>query len=543
MSISRQFVTMVLVSILAVFLCTCLVCYWNLKGIMMADYKEGLDNKSISVSKYVNMQLDSYEKSCYAFARRPICGNLLETEDKDTILDGFKSINKPVDVSNILFADYDGEFIADLNNAYVGFSHWHNQLLEQAFDGKYPPIMLCTTANGASFLHIVPAGDLSDPIGHLLFERPIDKSYISELGNVFDTNVLLVHNNEVRVNSMDALVHLKKQGAEKFETTDERYMISGFALDYEGDEHHLLLASDTEVIQAHITEVLWQMLLFSAIATVAILVLVLYLVKRIRISIQAMLTDLSGSISELYAISANAQHSSEQINKGIKDQVGSIAKISGYLNDLVESAEQNRREADDAQNLLNVIGEVVSAGEESAEHMSSTVTQIESSTFQISDVLKTLEAIAFQTNILALNASVEAARAGESGHGFAVVAEEVRSLAMRSAEAANETSDLIDGAQGNSREGVDASQNVLEKVNAIKEHMATIVAQFKRINDASQQQRYHVKNIDEYAHEIKISSDKNASFSDETQSMSRQLTHYANLLQTSSEKIAQAIIG
>ena len=112
--------------------------------------------------------------------------------------------------------------------------------------------------------------------------------------------------------------------------------------------------------------------------------------------------------------------------------------------------------------------------------MSSAINQIKSSSDATAKIVKTIDEIAFQTNLLALNAAVEAARAGDAGKGFAVVAEEVRNLAMRSAEAAKNTANLIEEAVKNSENGVAINSEVLKNFQEITERSTRSVRWWRR---------------------------------------------------------------
>src|SRR5207244_3670763 len=129
-------------------------------------------------------------------------------------------------------------------------------------------------------------------------------------------------------------------------------------------------------------------------------------------------------------------------------------------------------------------------GVRSMQHLSEAITKIKGSADSTAKIVKTIDEIAFQTNLLALNAAVEAARAGDAGKGFAVVAEEVRNLAMRSAEAAKHTANLIEESVKNADGGVALNQEVLsnlQEINGQIEKVSEVVAEIAAASDQQSQ--------------------------------------------------------
>lgn len=197
-----------------------------------------------------------------------------------------------------------------------------------------------------------------------------------------------------------------------------------------------------------------------------------------------------------------AAAASDQISGGAtclaetsSEQGSSLDEVSSSLHEMASMTQQNAANAREARGISEVAGDATSRGVEAMERLSGAVERIKESSDETAKIVQTIDEIAFQTNLLALNAAVEAARAGDAGKGFAVVAEEVRNLAMRSADAAKGTAELIQGSVEKADEGVEINGEVVTQLREIHGGVDRVREVMAEISAASEQQSRGVDGI------------------------------------------------
>ena len=222
----------------------------------------------------------------------------------------------------------------------------------------------------------------------------------------------------------------------------------------------------------------WDELLASAysirnmLALVGLIVLVLavtgiyYFSRSITRPIEKVIAGLTDAAGQVSAASAQVASSSQLLAEGTSEQAASLEETSSSMEEMSSMTKQNADNAGQARGLMAEVKRIVSQVDDQMNRMNDAILEVTKSSEETGKIIKTIDEIAFQTNLLALNAAVEAARAGEAGAGFAVVAEEVRNLALRSAEAAKNTSDLIENTIVTVRKSKELTQQTQEAFKA-----------------------------------------------------------------------------
>jgi methyl-accepting chemotaxis protein len=257
--------------------------------------------------------------------------------------------------------------------------------------------------------------------------------------------------------------------------------------------------------------------------------------ENIKTALNLAVDNLDDAMSEVDAASEQVASAASEISSGAQSlangasvQASSLEEVSASLQEMSSMAQQNTANAREARSISEAASEATRSGVDAMRQLSGSMEKIKASAYSTADIVKTIDEIAFQTNLLALNAAVEAARAGDAGKGFAVVAEEVRNLAMRSAEAAKDTASLIEESVANADEGVKINQKVVTQLGEIATGVDRVREVMGAIASASEQQGQSVQQINGAVEQMNDVTQSTAASAEESASAAEELTAQAS---------------
>lgn len=259
--------------------------------------------------------------------------------------------------------------------------------------------------------------------------------------------------------------------------------------------------------------------------------------KSIETSITKFAVNMSDTLRRISQSADQVAYGSDQVSGGAQElaqsateQASSVEDLSKQIADVSEHIRHNAANASDADTLAHSVGDEINVSNAQMTAMMNAMQDISSSSEQISKIIKTIEDIAFQTNILALNAAVEAARAGAAGKGFAVVADEVRSLATKSSEAAKQTNALIATSVESVANGVKIANETAKSLSTVVKGAEKITGIINEISTASAEQSSSVAQINVSIGHISASVQTNSATSEESAAASEELSGQAGIM-------------
>lgn len=258
---------------------------------------------------------------------------------------------------------------------------------------------------------------------------------------------------------------------------------------------------------------------------------------RIESSIANLLQRLNDVMTQMRSVGTQVTDGAEQVSSGAQalaqgstEQASSVEELSATLADVAAKSKQNSESALRVRDLANEAGAAIGRSDAHMKEMVSAMDDISSSSGEIGKIIKTIEDIAFQTNILALNAAVEAARAGAAGKGFAVVADEVRNLAAKSAEASKNTARLIE----KTISAVDHGASIATETASALEEAASLaqeaVSHIETIAEAANQEAEAIDQVTVGVDQISAVVQTNSATSEESAAASQELSSQAQIL-------------
>jgi Methyl-accepting chemotaxis protein (MCP) signalling domain/Chemoreceptor zinc-binding domain len=259
------------------------------------------------------------------------------------------------------------------------------------------------------------------------------------------------------------------------------------------------------------------------ISILAGLFLALLTYRSISDTLKCIVANLQSGSKQVAVASGEIAAASQRMASGASEQAAGLEQSAASLQQMSAVTRKNAKSAQDANDMAQKVHKSAVSSLSEMDRMSDAILRIKSSSDESVRIIKTIDEIAFQTNLLALNAAVEAARAGEAGKGFAVVAEEVRNLAQRSADAARDTSVLLEESKTNADQGVRVTREVKSVLDGIVKDIAATGSLVEGVMSASREQAVGVEEINKAVESIESVTQANAAGAEQVAASSEEL--------------------
>jgi methyl-accepting chemotaxis protein len=366
--------------------------------------------------------------------------------------------------------------------------------------------------------YIKKVNEYADKLGAVLEQSTSDAATFKDLIAAYKTG-------------FDALVGIDR----KIQANADRLKSAAHQIEPAVDQIHAMARNLADQQSSDTREDAFRLSRLAVGIGIAAILLAVFLAFYISLSITKMLNRVIDGLREgseqVAAAAAQVSSSSQSLAGGSSEQAASIEETTSSLEEISSMTRQNADHAQQANSLMSQTKQVVATANDSMQQLTVSMGEISKASEETSKIVKTIDEIAFQTNLLALNAAVEAARAGEAGAGFAVVADEVRNLAMRAAEAAKNTSNLIEGTVKKVKDGTEVVARTNEAFQQVAGSSAKAADLVAEIAAASKEQSQGISQINTAVTEMDKLTQQNAANAEESASASEELSSQAEQMQ------------
>jgi methyl-accepting chemotaxis protein len=509
----------------------------------------------------------SVKESLTAAAAKVSSGQAIDPAEVEKIRQELAAVHKKIgkdylslfltDAQGVCFADHDGRIIGIktgdrdyFKEAKAGNVNVGNVVISRASGKPYLPI--------AAPLHS-PTGEF---VGALLVSLNTDflSSKITSLklgktGAAFMLNkqgMVIAHPQQelvLKINileqpGMKALASgmIGQKSGSEFYTFKGVDKMAGYApVELTGWSIAVTQSEDELLASAHTIR---NWLIIAGIIVLAITIaLIIFFSRSITLPLNRVIAGLTEGASQVASASRQIATASQGLAEGASEQAATVEETSSATEELAAMTKQNAANANEAKAMMSEARGIVESVNVQMQQMVGAISEITNTSEETSKIIKTIDEIAFQTNLLALNAAVEAARAGEAGAGFAVVANEVRSLALRAAEAAKHTNSLIENTVKAVRHGSDLTGSTQEAFKKNVEIAMKIGSLIDEIEAASGEQARGIEQINTAVNEMNKVVQNNASNAEESASAAEEMNAQAESMKGFVEDLACVVGG
>lgn len=257
---------------------------------------------------------------------------------------------------------------------------------------------------------------------------------------------------------------------------------------------------------------------------------ILAFMNEIVTKLNGIIENINNAADQVSVGADQVSSAAQNLSQGTTEQASSVQQLAATIHEISEQVAQNSQNCTNASTFVNETAGYIDGANQEMERLTEAMNNISSTSDQIGDIIKAIEDIAFQTNILALNAAVEAARAGEAGKGFAVVADEVRNLASKSAEAAKDTTVLIEQSMDAVAKGMSIATATAAAMNNVGEKARSVEEIVGKIAVASEQQANMIEQINVGVEQISSVVQTNSATAEQSAAASEELSGQASTL-------------
>ena len=287
----------------------------------------------------------------------------------------------------------------------------------------------------------------------------------------------------------------------------------------------------------------WLLTILMSCSVLLAATLGFFVIRSITRPLNRAIKGLTESAGQVTSASVQIASSSQSLAEGASEQAAGIEETSSSIEEMASMTNQNADNSDHANILMSDTSKMAEQANNSISELTSSMGNIAKASKDTFKIIKTIDEIALQTNLLALNAAVEAARAGEAGAGFAVVAEEVRNLALRSAEAAKNTASLIEDTVNKTKEGSGVAVKTNEAFSEVTNGVKKTGELINEISAASKEQAHGISQVNKAIAEMDKVTQQNAAHAEESAAASEQMNAQAVQMMEVVEQLSTLVNG